>query len=106
MSLDDLNEGIRPGHSTIYGSHESADYDTAQYKEDLKKFTKMALEGQDHNSSECSGPTSDFGQHPSGSSTDGLRTTQDIGSSTESQQTRITQKDRNPEISKNSGESS
>ncbi|KAM7480453.1 hypothetical protein LguiA_028666 [Lonicera macranthoides] len=107
MSLDDLNEGIRPGHSTIYGSHESADYDTAQYREDLKKFTKMALEGQEpSNSSECSGPTSDFGQHPSGSSTDGLRTTQDIGSSTESQQTRITQKDRNPEIGKNSGKSS
>ncbi|KAM7519711.1 hypothetical protein LguiB_018673 [Lonicera macranthoides] len=68
MSLDDLNEGNRPGHSTIYGSHEIADYDTAQYKEDLKKFTKMVLEGQDYNnSSECSSAISDFGQHPSGS---------------------------------------
>ncbi|KAM7515749.1 hypothetical protein LguiA_005332 [Lonicera macranthoides] len=26
-------------------------YDTAQYKEDLKKFIKMALEGNDHNNS-------------------------------------------------------
>ncbi|KAM7515757.1 hypothetical protein LguiA_005340 [Lonicera macranthoides] len=68
MSLDDLNEGNRPGHSTIYSSHEIADYDTAQDKVDLKKFTKMALEGQDHsNSSECSSAISDFGQHPSGS---------------------------------------
>ncbi|KAM7515750.1 hypothetical protein LguiA_005333 [Lonicera macranthoides] len=48
LSLDEINEGIRPGRSA---SHEIADYDTAQYKEDLKKFIKMALEGNDHNNS-------------------------------------------------------
>lgn len=94
MPLEDLNEGIRPGHSTIYGSHDSSDYDTLQYKEDLNKFRKMALEGQENNSSGCSGPTSDFGHHPSGSSSEGLRTTQDMGSSIEGQHRQSTQKDK------------
>ncbi|KAL2555111.1 proline-rich receptor-like protein kinase PERK15 [Forsythia ovata] len=85
ISLDNLNEGIRPGHSRIYDPHGSSDfeasYDTFQYKEDLKKFKKMALESVEHNnSSECSGPTSDFGLHPSCSSSDGLRTTQEMRS--------------------------
>jgi serine/threonine protein kinase len=82
ICLEDLNEGIRPGQSTIYGSHDSIDYDNAQYKEDLKKFTKMALESQIQ-VTDCSGPTSEFGQHPSGSTTD----TQDNHSSTGSQHT-------------------
>nr|XP_018629339.1 proline-rich receptor-like protein kinase PERK15 isoform X2 [Nicotiana tomentosiformis] len=77
LPLDDLNEGLRPGHSGIYESYGSSDFDSAQYKEDLKKFRKMALESQAQNSSECSGPTSEFGPHPSGSSSEGLRTTQD-----------------------------
>uniref|UniRef100_A0A5B7BX59 non-specific serine/threonine protein kinase n=1 Tax=Davidia involucrata TaxID=16924 RepID=A0A5B7BX59_DAVIN len=88
MSLDDLNEGIRPGHSTVYSYPGSSDYDTAQYKEDLKKFRKMALESQEHNPSERSGPTtSEYGMHPSGSSSEGLQTTQEMGSSSEDQQT-------------------
>ncbi|XP_022842654.1 proline-rich receptor-like protein kinase PERK15 [Olea europaea var. sylvestris] len=83
ISLDDLNDGIRPGNSAIYDPHGSSDfeatYDTFQYKEDLRKFKKMALESVEHkNSSECSGPTSDFGLHPSCSSSDGLRTTQEM----------------------------
>ncbi|KAM0863464.1 hypothetical protein ACQ4PT_044576 [Festuca glaucescens] len=43
VSLDDLNEGVRPGHSRFMGSHASSEYDTSQYNEDLKKFRKMAL---------------------------------------------------------------
>lgn len=84
LPLDELNEGLRPGHSGIYdGSYGSSDFDAAQYKEDLKKFRKMALESQAQNSSECSGPTSEFGPHPSGSSSEGLRTTQGTRSSVE-----------------------
>ncbi|CAN6540923.1 unnamed protein product [Malus baccata var. baccata] len=69
VSLSDLNEGIRPGQSNVYSSHGSSDYDTSQYKEDLKKFRKMALGSQEYGaSSEYSAPTSDYGLYPSGSS--------------------------------------
>ncbi|KAI4347122.1 hypothetical protein L6164_007965 [Bauhinia variegata] len=76
MSLTDLNEGIRPGHSTVYSSHGSSDYDTVQYKEDMKKFRKIALGTQEYGaSSEYSGgPTSEYGLYPSGSSSEGQTT--------------------------------
>lgn len=71
VSLADLNEGIRPGHSTIYSSHESSDYDTQQYKEDMIKFRKMALGTQEYaGSSEYSAATSEYGLNPSGSSSE------------------------------------
>ncbi|KAK4783476.1 hypothetical protein SAY86_007850 [Trapa natans] len=72
-SLSDLDEGIRPGHSTIYTSHGSSDYDRSQYNEDLKKFRKMALGSQEYGSSEYSEPTSEYGVYPSGSSADNTR---------------------------------
>lgn len=83
ISLDDLTEGVTPGHSTIYSLDGSSDYSSTQYKEDLKKFKKMALESQTFGgSSECSGlTTSDTtGQNPSGSSsiTEGQLPTQEI----------------------------
>ncbi|KAL2243339.1 proline-rich receptor-like protein kinase PERK1 isoform X1 [Sesamum indicum] len=82
LSLDELSEGVQPGHSAIYDSHGSSDYDasydTIQYKEDLIKFRKMALESVEITTSECSGPTSEFGHQPSGSSSEGLRNTQEI----------------------------
>ncbi|KAF5742971.1 proline-rich receptor-like protein kinase PERK1 isoform X2 [Tripterygium wilfordii] len=75
VSLSDLNEGIRPGHSTVYSSHGSSDYDTSQYKEDMKKFRKMALGSQEYGaSSEYSEPTSEYGLYPSGSSGEGQTT--------------------------------
>lgn len=74
VSLSDLNEGIRPGHSTVYSSHGSSDYDTAQYNEDMKKFRKMALQSKEYGSSEYSGPTSEYGLNPSGSSSEGQLT--------------------------------
>ncbi|KAL0319252.1 UNVERIFIED_CONTAM: Proline-rich receptor-like protein kinase PERK1 [Sesamum angustifolium] len=81
LSLDELSEGVQPGHSAVYDSHGSSDYDasydTTQYKEDLIKFRKMALESVEI-TSECSGPTSEFGHQPSGSSSEGLRNTQEI----------------------------
>ncbi|KAM1389696.1 hypothetical protein ACFX2I_017647 [Malus domestica] len=51
VSLSDLNEGIRPGQSNVYSSYGSSDYDTSQYKEDLKKIRKMALGSQEYSAS-------------------------------------------------------
>ncbi|XP_010249724.1 PREDICTED: proline-rich receptor-like protein kinase PERK1 [Nelumbo nucifera] len=76
VSLADLNEGIRPGHSTVYGSYGSSDYDTMQYNEDMKKFRKMALGSQEYASSGYSEPTSEYGLYPSGSS--GEQTTREM----------------------------
>ncbi|KAL1554898.1 Proline-rich receptor-like protein kinase perk1 [Salvia divinorum] len=75
VSLSDLNEGITPGHSTVYSSQGSSDYDTAQYNEDMKKFRKMALGTQEYGSSGLySNPTSEYGLNPSGSSSEGQQT--------------------------------
>ncbi|WCJ40754.1 Protein kinase superfamily protein [Euphorbia peplus] len=78
IPLDDLNEGLTPGHSTVFSSYGSIDYNSMQYKEDLKKFRKIALESQEHGSSEFSGVTSDYGMQPSSSSTEGQQTTQEM----------------------------
>ncbi|RLN23204.1 proline-rich receptor-like protein kinase PERK1 [Panicum miliaceum] len=79
VSLDDLNEGVRPGHSRFMGSYGSSasDYDTNQYNEDLKKFRKMALGGSGVQSGSQRTPTSEHGQNPSVSSSDGHHTTQE-----------------------------
>ncbi|XAR66997.1 Non-specific serine/threonine protein kinase [Bertholletia excelsa] len=75
VSLADLNEGVRPGHSTVYSSYGSSDYDTSQYNEDMKKFRRMALGTQEYGSSEYSGPgTSEYGLYPSGSSSEAQTT--------------------------------
>lgn len=78
VSLSDLNEGITPGHSNAYSSQGSSDYDTRQYNEDMKKFRKMALGSQEYGASGeysgYSGPTSEYGLYPSGSSSEGQTT--------------------------------
>ncbi|PKA63477.1 Proline-rich receptor-like protein kinase PERK1 [Apostasia shenzhenica] len=70
-SIEDLNEGVKPGHSSVYGSYTSSDYDTMQYNEDMKKFRKMALASQDCGSSGYSAPTP-TSQNISTSSGEGL----------------------------------
>ncbi|KAL8458260.1 hypothetical protein ACS0TY_035948 [Phlomoides rotata] len=81
LSLGELTEDIKPGHITIFDSHGSSDgdvsYDSTQYREDLIKFRKMAFESveQELTTSECSGPTSEFGRRASGSSSECLRNT-------------------------------
>ncbi|KAA8523118.1 hypothetical protein F0562_009541 [Nyssa sinensis] len=52
--------------------------DTSQYNEDLKKFRKVALASQQYGSSEYSGPTSEYGLYPSGSSSEGQQTTREM----------------------------
>ncbi|THG17946.1 hypothetical protein TEA_016522 [Camellia sinensis var. sinensis] len=78
ISLSDLNEGIKPGHNTIYSSHGSSDYDTNQYNEDMKKFRKMALGTKEYGSNEHSALTSEYGLYPSGSSSGGQQTTPEM----------------------------
>lgn len=78
VSLSDLNEGIRPGQSTIYGSYGSSDYDSGQYKEDMKKFKQTVLASQEYGSSEYGGTTSEYGLYPSGSSSEGGQTTREM----------------------------
>ncbi|XP_037412292.1 proline-rich receptor-like protein kinase PERK1 [Triticum dicoccoides] len=79
VSLDDLHEGVRPGHSRFMGSHASSEYDTSQYNEDLKKFRKMALGTSSFQSSQLT-PSSDEHerQDPSVQSSDGHRQTQEV----------------------------
>lgn len=74
VSLADLNEGVAPGHSTIYSSHGSEDYDTAQHRENMRKFRNLALASKDYTNSEYSGATSEYGKHPSDSSSEGQTT--------------------------------
>ncbi|KAB2612830.1 proline-rich receptor-like protein kinase PERK1 [Pyrus ussuriensis x Pyrus communis] len=76
LSADELNEGIIPGQSTVF-SYGSSEYKASEYKEDLNKFRKLALaiESQEQETSENSGPSSDFGLLSSG---EGQQTTQEI----------------------------
>uniref|UniRef100_M4F809 non-specific serine/threonine protein kinase n=1 Tax=Brassica campestris TaxID=3711 RepID=M4F809_BRACM len=53
VSLDVLYEGVKPGHSNIYGtSGTSSDYSQTSYNADMKKFRQIALSSQDFQSSE------------------------------------------------------
>ncbi|CAI9114128.1 OLC1v1014781C1 [Oldenlandia corymbosa var. corymbosa] len=75
ISLEELNDGMRPGHSSRYDSVASSEYETAKYKEDLQKFREMALESNNSgllNSSRVTNNNS--GVQPSASSSEGLQT--------------------------------
>ncbi|KAG5021257.1 hypothetical protein JHK85_017599 [Glycine max] len=78
ISLEDLNDGIAPGHSRVFGSFESSSYDSVQYREDLKNFKKLALESQEQGISEYSGPSSEYGRHPSVSTSSDQQNTQEM----------------------------
>ncbi|KAG9440963.1 hypothetical protein H6P81_021128 [Aristolochia fimbriata] len=70
VSMEDLNEGVRPGQSSMFSSS-SSDYDTNSYNADLKKMRKMALGSELGGSEMYSGPTSEYGLNPSSSSSSG-----------------------------------
>ncbi|KAL6596334.1 hypothetical protein ACP70R_047698 [Stipagrostis hirtigluma subsp. patula] len=66
-SLDDLNEGMKPGQSMMFSS--SSEYDSAgggNYASNISKFRKVAFESSEY-SNEYSG-TSEYGANPSQSS--------------------------------------
>ncbi|KAL0702789.1 hypothetical protein Bca4012_058911 [Brassica carinata] len=59
MSLDALNEGVKPGNSNVYGtSGTSSDYSKTSYNADMKKFRHVALSSQEFQSSEGEGSSS------------------------------------------------
>lgn len=68
VSLEYLNESIRPGHSRLYSSYGSSGSDSGRYNEVMKKFRKMKLTAQEYASSEYNAPTSQYAQNPSASS--------------------------------------
>ncbi|GLU19899.1 hypothetical protein SLE2022_361220 [Rubroshorea leprosula] len=53
-SLDDLNEGVKPGQSTAFSSiaGSSSDYSQSTYHADLQRFKQLALSSQELNSSD------------------------------------------------------
>ncbi|KAL9244642.1 hypothetical protein vseg_018400 [Gypsophila vaccaria] len=73
LSAADLLKEIAPDNRTF---HDSSDYDSSlQYKEDLKKFRKLALESQDQTTVEYTG---EHGAPPYSSSTDYQRDTEEV----------------------------
>ncbi|CDY66134.1 BnaCnng49640D [Brassica napus] len=65
VSLDVLYEGVKPGHSNIYGtSGTSSDYSQTSYNADMKKFRQIALSSQDFQSSEEAVTEPDPFSHP------------------------------------------
>lgn len=71
VSLEDLNEGVKPGQSSYFGSS-SENHDAGSYSAKMRKFRKTALDSQDYGSSEY-GATSEYGLDPSSSSDDSSR---------------------------------
>ncbi|KNA05979.1 hypothetical protein SOVF_185320 [Spinacia oleracea] len=76
LSPEDLLKEIPADNRAFHGS---TDYDSsAQYKEDLKKFRKLALESQEHSTGEYSVFTNEHGVPPSTSSTENQLDTQEV----------------------------
>lgn len=66
VSLDDLNEGTKPGVGRLYSS--SSDFDSSDaYSSKMREFRRVALESNEY-SNEYSGGTSEYGLNPSESS--------------------------------------
>ncbi|KAG5391476.1 hypothetical protein IGI04_021439 [Brassica rapa subsp. trilocularis] len=70
-SLDDLNDGVKPGQGSYMGSSGgdgSSDYETGTYGAEMKKFRKVTLDSRDYGASSEYGGTSEYGLDPSSSS--------------------------------------
>lgn len=57
LSLSELNDGVKPGFSSIQGS---SDIDNGQYEEDMQRLRKMVCESEDDTSSQFAGTTSKY----------------------------------------------
>ena len=69
VSLDDLNDGVKPGQSSYFGSGTSSEYDASSYSADMKRFRKVALDSREYASSDYGG-TSEYGLNPSSTSSE------------------------------------
>lgn len=70
VSLEDLNEGMRPGQSTLFSS--GSDYDSDLYASNMRRGRRVALASPEY-SGDYSGPIAEFGHGrvPSASSSEG-----------------------------------
>ncbi|XP_073004961.1 proline-rich receptor-like protein kinase PERK15 [Typha latifolia] len=67
VSLEDLNEGMRPGQSMLFSS--GSDYDSSSYTSNMRRIKKMAMVSPEY-SGEYSGPMTEYRQPHSASSSD------------------------------------
>ncbi|KAI5072978.1 hypothetical protein GOP47_0013084 [Adiantum capillus-veneris] len=68
VALSDLNQGVKPGHSYVYGfSFASTDYDSSYYSANTRMYSQATFGSRDC-SSEYSGGTSEHAMNPSTSS--------------------------------------
>ncbi|XP_040999745.1 proline-rich receptor-like protein kinase PERK4 [Juglans microcarpa x Juglans regia] len=58
--LEDLNDGVKPGQSSVFNPNGSSEYDTAAYNTDMKKFRKIALSSQEFASGEYGMSSNEF----------------------------------------------
>ncbi|XP_074580661.1 proline-rich receptor-like protein kinase PERK1 [Curcuma longa] len=71
VSLDDLNEGVKPGQSSMFSSSGS-DLDSNSYSTNMRRFREIALGSNDDYSNDYnSGMTSEYGANLSESSSSG-----------------------------------
>lgn len=73
LSPSDLDDGVRPGHSSMHSPYESLDFDAQKYMEEINKF-RMELSSNteaDRVKRRYSENTSEYGLHLSISSEDG-----------------------------------
>lgn len=76
ISPENLNEGMRPGHDSLFGSHGSSDLDACQYNEDMKNFRKLAMASQEEDTT-TENIVTDHCQTPYGVSSLGSQTQKD-----------------------------
>jgi hypothetical protein len=67
VSLEDLNEGMRPGQSMMFSS--SSDYESSSYASNVRRIRKMALASPEY-SGDYSGPLDDYEPRHSASGSD------------------------------------
>ncbi|KAL2927288.1 Proline-rich receptor-like protein kinase PERK1 [Bienertia sinuspersici] len=72
LSLSDLNDGVKPGFSSI---HSSSDMDSGADKEEMKKFRKLVYLSEDYGSSVMSRTRSEFSDAGMSSSSETRRQT-------------------------------
>ena len=68
LPLSELDDGTRPGHSAMHFPYESLDFDARNCMENLKRMA-MTSNVNGYTASMYSDNTSEYGLHPSASST-------------------------------------
>ncbi|KMZ59173.1 Protein kinase superfamily protein [Zostera marina] len=64
-NLDDLNDGLKPGMSNVFGSSSGSDIDNLSYNSQMKKFQMVALASEEFSgSSEYDTNTGEYAQPP------------------------------------------